>query len=59
VPFISLLKLTEVLPPEITDFQVVSGVGRDAVILTPEKLRTFVLDHCHKGYIIIKASCVR
>jgi hypothetical protein len=41
------------LPPEITDFQVVSGAGRDAVLVTPEKLRTFVLDHYSRDYLAL------
>jgi hypothetical protein len=32
------------LPPEITDFQVLSGIGADAVLVSPDKLKRFVLN---------------
>jgi hypothetical protein len=40
------------LPPDITDFQVLSGIGADAVLVSPDKLRRFVLNHYSRDYVI-------
>jgi hypothetical protein len=39
------------LPPDITDFQVLSGIGADAVLVSPDKLRRFVLNHYSRDYL--------